>query len=428
MNTKRFARRAALRGALAGGVAGAATRAARGPAAVGAATGLAVGAAIELPVAGVVGLALVALAVARHRPRGATGAALAGVAAAAATTRVWPVAPRTPAEIRPALTPMDAAPSPDGDGLTVVVNADSGSALSSSPADYLRAELPAAKVIEVDADGLAEALRTASQSALALGIAGGDGSICAAAAVAHLVDKPLLIVPSGTLNHLARDLGLDGAEAAVAAFREGHAVAVDMASIDGKAFLNTASFGSYGSLVDAREKLESRIGKWPALMVALVRVLRTERPSVVELDGRRRSLWMIFVGNCRYHPAGFAPTWRERLDDGRLDVRLVDATSPWARTRLLLAVVTGRLGRSRVYEAFTTTSLSVEVVDGSVRLARDGETFDGSRQFVICKEDRPLAVYVPRPDSSLRSQRPKANNNASKSTTPTAVSQGPASL
>lgn len=427
MNTKRFARRAALRGVLAGGLAGAAVRLGRGPVAVGAAAGLAAGAVIELPAAGVVGLGV--LAWAWRGDRRSVGAAVTGALAAAATTRVWPVAPRTAAEIRPALTPVDASPSTDGDGLTVVVNVDSGSAWSANPADVLRLALPAARIVEVSSDGLADALRAASESGVALGIAGGDGSICAAAAVAHVVNKPLLIVPAGTLNHLARDLGLADADAAIEAFRQGHAVAVDVAAIDGKTFLNTASFGAYGSLVDAREKLESRIGKWPALMVALARVLRSEEPVVVELDGKRRSLWMIFVGNCRYHPAGFAPTWRERMDDGRLDVRLVDAVAPYARTRLLLAVLTGRLGRSRVYEAFTTKELSVKVLNGSVRLARDGETFDGSTDFVICKEDRPLAVYVPRPDdSSLRSQRPTTNSNASSATTPAAVTQGPASL
>ena len=431
MNTKRFARRAALRGALAAGVAGAVVGGVRGRRAAGAAAaaGLAAGAAIELPAAGAVaGLGAGAWLWRRGRPVSGAAAA-AGALTAWATTRVWPVAPRTPADIRPALTPLSTSPSEDGTGLTVVVNVDSGGALSANPADFLREELPGAEVIEVDGDGLAEALRRAAESGLAMGIAGGDGSICAAAAVAHDVGKPLLVVPAGTLNHLARDLGLAETADAVQALRDGHTVAVDVAAIDGKTFLNTASFGAYGALVDARRQLENRIGKWPALLVALARVLRSGQPALVELDGRRRCLWMIFVGNCRYHPAGFAPTWRERLDDGVLDIRLVDGDAPWARVRLLLAVLTGRLGRSRVYEAFTTQSLSVRMLDDtSPRLARDGETFDGSASFVIGKEEQPLAIYVPRPDSSRLSQRPTKNSSASSAATPAPVSQGPASL
>jgi undecaprenyl-diphosphatase len=115
----------------------------------------------------------------------------------------------------------------------------------------------------------------------------------------------------------------------------------------------------------------------------------------VELDGHERALWMIFIGNCRYHPHGFAPTWREHLDDGLLDVRLVDAGHPWARVRLLLAVLTGRLGRTAVYEERTTDTIRVHSLDGPLRLARDGETFDGGRDVLVGKESEPLAIYVP---------------------------------
>jgi undecaprenyl-diphosphatase len=233
-----------------------------------------------------------------------------------------------------------------------------------------------------------------------IAIAGGDGSVGAAAAVARSAGKPLAVIPAGTLNHLARDLGVFTVEDALEAVKDGELAALDVASIDGQPFLNTASFGAYSALVDARERLEARIGKWPALLVALAQVLRHDEPIEVELDGHRRRIWMIFIGNCCYHPAGFAPSWRERLDDGLLDVRLVDADHRFARTRLLLAIVTGRLGRCRVYEARTVHRLDVKVIDGPVRLARDGETFDGSCEFSVAKEEKPLPVYV------LRSSRP----------------------
>ncbi|MDQ1438953.1 MAG: hypothetical protein QOK43_2582 [Acidimicrobiaceae bacterium] len=365
------------------------------------ATGLAAGALIELPAAGVLGMAVAAAAARRavgsdSGPRGArlAGAAVLGVGAAAATTRVWPVAPRTPEQVQPALATVEAEASQRGDGLVVVVNVQSGGG-GEGPAEFLRRELPEARVVEVDGDGLDAALREAASTCRVLGIAGGDGSVSAAAAAAGDADVPLLVVPGGTLNHLARDLGVAGPEDAVAALRAGRAVAVDLATIDGRTFVNTASFGAYSALVDGRERLEGRIGKWPAMVVALGGVLRSARPVEIELNGRPRSLWMIFVGNCRYHPAGFAPTWRERLDDGRLDVRLVDAASPWARARLLLAVLTGRLGRCRVYEAFTARELRVRSLDGPMRLARDGETFAGSAEFDIAKVDRPVVVYVP---------------------------------
>ncbi|MCU1377264.1 MAG: phosphoesterase PA-phosphatase related [Acidimicrobiales bacterium] len=376
--------------------AGLATRRGSGPIVVGALAGLAAGGAIEQPAAAA--LAVPAAAVGLRSRRPGLVAATGALTTALVSTRVWPVAPATPARIRPALTPVDGEARPDGGGITFVVNPNAGSADDFALEEILAKELPAARVLvlgdELDLD---HALAQAAEDK-AIGVAGGDGTINAAAAVAYRAGKPLVVVPAGTLNHLARDLGLGGPEDTVDAVRHGHVVAVDLGCIDGKPFLNTASFGSYSELVDARERLEDRFGKWPAMIVALARVLRRSQPIRVEIDGRERLLWMVFIGNCRYHPHGFAPTWRERLDDGQLDVRLVGGEHPWARIRLLLAVLTGTLGRSRVYEEFVTKELHVRSLDGPLRLARDGETFDSGAEVVVNKEPRSLSVYVPLPD------------------------------
>jgi diacylglycerol kinase family enzyme len=106
---------------------------------------------------------------------------------------------------------------------------------------------------------------------------------------------------------------------------------------------------------------------------------------------------MVFIGNCRYQPSGFAPSWRERLDDGQLDIRIVDGSLPWSRARLLLSVITGRLASCGAYEQRFTRSITVKSLDGRLRLARDGETFDGPEEFTIAKADEPLLVYVPAP-------------------------------
>ena len=262
-------------------------------------------------------------------------------------------------------------------------------------ADELRAELPRAEIVEVGPDDdLVEALEKAADRAVAFGVAGGDGTVNAAAEVAAARKLPLLVVPGGTLNHFAHALGLETIADAASAVREGRVVEVDRAEIDGHTFLNTGSIGSYTDLVDAREKLEGRIGKWPAMIVALVHVLRHSEPVPVELDGVATSVWMIFIGNCRYHPDGFGPSWREKLDDGILDIRIVHG-HPWSRVRLLASVLTGTLGRCRVYEQRCVRRMHVRSLDGPLRLARDGETFDGSEEFDICKADDPLLVFVP---------------------------------
>ncbi|HEX7277170.1 MAG TPA: diacylglycerol kinase family protein, partial [Acidimicrobiales bacterium] len=245
-------------------------------------------------------------------------------------------------------------------------------------------------------DDLLQALEQAADRARALGVAGGDGTVNAAAGVAAARKMPLLVVPGGTLNHFAHALGLEAIADAAAAVRDGRVVVVDRAEIAGRTFLNTGSIGGYTDLVDAREKLENRIGKWPAMVVALVDVLRHSEPVPVELDGVATTVWMVFIGNCRYHPDGFGPSWRERLDDGMLDIRIVHG-HPWSRVRLLASVLTGTLGRCRVYEQRCVARMGVRSLAGPLRLAHDGETFDGPEEFEICKADEPLLVYAPAP-------------------------------
>ena len=384
-------------------LAGAVERVVRAPVPrrVAGAAAFATGAAMEHRALGVpIGAAALWPAFARPRrvqhPLATASALASGTALALATRRLWPLAPHEAADLSSALTRVDQEPSPDGRGLCIVVNEAAGPAISRSPGQALREALPGAEIIVVEeADDLGGVLDRAARSSLAIGVAGGDGSINAAAQTAAAAGKPLVIVPAGTLNHLARDLGLISVDDAVTAVRHGQTVAIDLASIDDRAFLNTASFGSYVDLVDARRRLESVIGKWPAVIVALGRVLRASELVDVELDGRRRQVWMVFVGNCRYEPSGFTPSWRPRLDDGQLDIRIVDGAAPWSRARLVLALVTGTLGRCRSYEQRAAASLEVRSLQGPLRLARDGETFDGSEHFTVAKCDQPLAVYVP---------------------------------
>jgi diacylglycerol kinase family enzyme/membrane-associated phospholipid phosphatase len=331
-----------------------------------------------------------------HHASDVAAGAVLGAGAGLLTRRLWPVAPHEPAHVRTALKPADVEPSPRGGGLVIVVNPSAGS--SERAAEELRTALPEAEVVELtEGDDLQEALEKAAGRGCAVGVAGGDGSINTAAAIAADSGTPLLVVPGGTLNHFAYALGLETIADAAQAVHDGRAVSVDRAVIDGHTFVNTASIGSYVDLVDAREKLENTIGKWPAVVVALVKVLRESRPIELELDGERRRVWMIFIGNCRYHPSGFAPSWRERLDDGQLDIRIVDGTRPWSRARLLLSVMTGRLANCGAYEQRFVRSMTVKSLDGRLRLARDGETFDGPEEFTIAKADEPLLVYVPAP-------------------------------
>ena len=285
-------------------------------------------------------------------------------------------------------------PSPDGAGLRVAVNPTSGPAWTSSPADALRAALPAAEVVELGPDDDLDDLLGAP-GLTAIGVAGGDGTVSAAARIAAARDLPLVVVPAGTLNHLAGDLGIDDVEAAVAAVRAGTATHMDLGTVADRTFVNTLALGGYPALVDARERLEPRLGKWPALLVALARELPRMEPLRLEVDGRPVRVWLAWIGNGTYDPAGFAPAWRPRIDDGLLDIRIVDGSRRWSRARLIAHVLAGRLPSCPVYEQRLARSLRVRSLDGPLRLAIDGETFDAPADVEVAKLPRALLVSVP---------------------------------
>lgn len=364
------------------------------------AAAFATGVALEQPLVAVpVGVLAAGVAASRvhtgvHYPGDVLAGLAVGAAATYGVTRVWKLRkPADPVERAPA---ADAPASEDGDGVVIVVNASSGGG-DGSLADELSKALPAAQVREFGPgdDGPAM-LADAATTAKVLGVAGGDGTINAAAAVALRAELPLLVIPGGTLNHFARDVGLRSVQDAVAALKAGEACWVDVASaeVDGErqVFLNTASLGGYSEMVRARERLEERLGKWPAMVVALARVLQRSQDIAVRIDGVPIRLWVLFVGNCRYSPPGSAPSWRDRLDDGLLDLRLIDARRPYARTRLIAAVLTGRMHACPVFEAWTAESLEVEVRSRPLRLSRDGEVGDPARSFRFGKAGR-LRVY-----------------------------------
>jgi diacylglycerol kinase family enzyme/membrane-associated phospholipid phosphatase len=363
------------------------------------AAAFATGVALEAPIIGIpVGLAALGVAYGRvhtgvHYPGDVLVGVACGVTAALVVRGRWPVRPAHGAEAARA----DAPALADGEGLVVVVNAEAGGGADQT-SGRITELLPAAEVVVVEGEKVPTALAEAVERGVVLGVAGGDGTVSRAVAAALGADLPLAVFPAGTLNHFTADLGLDDVAETAEAVRRGEAIALTVASTsangDGDYFVNTFSVGVYPELVRQRERRERWLGKWGALLVALFRVLGRADTIELSVDGERRNLWLLFAGNGHYLPAGFAPSWRERLDQGVVDVRMVDADQPWGRTRLVGAVLSGRLGRCRVYEERQADRVRLSLSPGET-LARDGETFDAPTELVLRSADRRLVVYRP---------------------------------
>lgn len=347
----------------------------------------------------------------------AAGVAL-GAGTALATKRWLPVRDIDEAAARP----VAGAPAlPEGEGLVIVVNSRSGRA-GVDPYEELTTALPRARVLRLeDGADLAETLTEAAREpgTRAVGIAGGDGSVAAAARVAEDLDLPLALVPAGTLNHFGRDVGVYDTQEAVDATGAGEAVAVDLgelrihADVEGRqepqrvVFVNTSAFGGYPEMVRLREKWQQKWwGKWPAAIAALLVTLARSRPIRVRLNGVERSVWMLFVGNGPYVPTGMVPSYRPRLDTGVLEVRYLRADRPLARARAFVALATGVLGHNRIYQESAMRSLDIELLDGPVDVAADGEVVGRGRRLRYRVADHPVPVY--RRDEALWPHRATA--------------------
>ncbi|WP_104523533.1 phosphatase PAP2 family protein [Blastococcus atacamensis] len=355
------------------------------------------GLALESPAAGAA-LAPLALGVGYsrvhvgvHYPGDVLAGLAVGGAVAAAGQHWWARRPVRPARVRPAF----AAPAlAEGAGLVVAVNPRSGPD-DYDPAADIRRLLPRAEVLELSEErGVAELLGEAATSgrATALGVAGGDGSVAAAAAVALQHRLPLAVIPAGTLNHFARDVGVHTPQDAVDAVLAGQAVRVDVAEVNGTPFLNTSSIGAYPEMVRRRDRMAAKLGKWLALSVAAAQVLRTGRPVELEVNGRRLRTWILFVGNCTYTPRGLAPAYRPRLEDGLLDVQYLRADLRFGRTRAVLATLLGVSEHARSYGHFAAEEVRVVVRSGPERVAYDGEMGAAATEFLYRKRE-PLTVY-----------------------------------
>ncbi|NMO05224.1 phosphatase PAP2 family protein [Gordonia sp. TBRC 11910] len=322
--------------------------------------------------AGAVGLSRVATGA--HFPGDVLAGFAVGAGVAIAGARMIPPVDDSRILI-PGPTTEQLDPNPDGAGLVVVLNPASGDGTGARVADELRASLPAAEIVELDADDDIDSIAAdAAARADFLGVAGGDGTVATVARYAIGADKPLAVFPGGTFNHFARDIGAATVAATVKSIQDGRVARVDAVWLnDDKLLLNTASIGAYPEFVRARTRYQRRrIERPTATMHAILKVLRNSAPVNVRIEGRPTTVSFFFLGNSVYGAPSFLPGRRSRLDDGVLDVRYLEDGHRNATTRLLSSWISGRIRNSKVYRELQAPVVTIES-DEPFRVAHDGE-------------------------------------------------------
>ncbi|MGE5729443.1 MAG: diacylglycerol/lipid kinase family protein [Gemmatimonas sp.] len=233
--------------------------------------------------------------------------------------------------------------------------------------------------------------------------AGGDGTISTAAAALAGTDITLGVLPFGTLNHFAKDLGIPlELEASVTNIVQDNVIAVDVGEVNGHIFINNSSLGLYPDMVRDRERQQSRLGrgKWRSFLWASLSVLRRFPFLIVriEVESETRGFVtpLVFIGNNEYRMEGFNIGARESLERGVLSVYIVKKQGRAALVRLSLAALLGRLEQERDFEALTATEMLIETPRSRLLVATDGEVQPMSSPLHYRIRPRCLRVIVPR--------------------------------
>jgi diacylglycerol kinase family enzyme len=270
-------------------------------------------------------------------------------------------------------------------GIAVILNPASGSGGAESAVQKIT-ELFTARGAEATvtlARG-GKALRQAAEAAVQAGCrtlvaGGGDGTVNAVAGTVVGRDVRVGVLPLGTLNHFAKDLGIPlDLTAAVGVVLDGRVESVDVGEVNGRIFLNNSSIGVYPRIVELRNRYGgSGRAKWVAALWATLTVLR-RLPFLgvrIETPGQAvvRRTPFVLVGNNEYRMAGLRAGSRESLTGGRLAVYVMNASGRTGLLRLAWQLFWRGAERVRELDLLLVQEAAVETRRRRLQVAIDGE-------------------------------------------------------
>ena len=291
----------------------------------------------------------------------------------------------------------------------VILNASSGGGCNAEFSDSLAAKfqsrgLGVRVTLATSGQELIEAARRAVREGVKVIVAGGgDGTLNAVASTLSGTDVTFGILPMGTLNHFAKDLGIPlDLDEAIAVIAQGHSIRVDTGEINGRMFLNNSSLGLYPDTVRSRERQQRQLGrgKWLAFFWAAVAALRRypflDLTIDVDEQAHQRRTPFVFIGNNRYVMEGFNIGARERLDEGTLSLYVVQRTGRLGLLALALRALFGRLRQARDFDMLCAKKIVIATRHKQIRVSTDGEVnrLDSPLHYSSCSAA--LKVIVPK--------------------------------
>jgi len=299
-------------------------------------------------------------------------------------------------ELQAAPTPGSPVPAAVHPVLLMNPKSGGGKAVKFDLAGECAAREIEAVVLGPDDDLLKLAEDAIAAGADVIGMAGGDGSQALIATVASRHGIPHVVVPAGTRNHFALDLGLDRDDVvgALDAFAAAVERTIDLATVNGRVFVNNASLGLYAKIVQSEEYRDAKLRTAAAMLPDLI------GPDAEPLDLRytgpdgtaHETAHMVLVSNNAYQLADFSGRGtRERIDRGLLGVVTARIDGVRAAERLVALNAAGQIRRFSGWHEWTTPRFRIDS-GGPVEIGVDGEAMILDPPLVF--ESLPAALRV----------------------------------
>jgi diacylglycerol kinase family enzyme len=289
---------------------------------------------------------------------------------------------------------------------TLFLNRNAGAKLPAGELEELRAAAAAAQVEIVDLSAgvdCRDEIRARMRRGIRLFIAGGgDGTVHHVLQPVVHTEASLAVLPLGTYNHFARDLGvpLDWRAALDVALR-GESRQVDTGRINDRFFVNNVSLGLYPELVARREERGRDYPRWKARAYAFYATLRKYAHVTLAVEAEHRHevirTHVFMISNNRYELERFGiEASRESLTEGRLAVYWLSHASRWKLTGMMARYAAGRVRTIDGFRSFGTLRLRVQSSRAQLKVGVDGELFTLDTPLIVTAAPQSLLVRVPR--------------------------------
>lgn len=229
-----------------------------------------------------------------------------------------------------------------------------------------------------------------------IGMAGGDGSQALVADVARRHGIPLVVIPAGTRNHFALDLGLDRDDVVGALDAFGDAVerTIDLATVNGRVFVNNASLGIYARIVQSPEYRDAKL-RTAATMLPDILGPDAEPFGLryVGADGdEHEEAQMILVSNNPYQLDDLdGRGTRERIDLGVVGVVAMRIGNTVDAEQFVALNAVGQVRRFHGWDEWTARRFQIDS-ETPVEIGIDGESLTMEPPLVF--ESMPAALRV----------------------------------